>query len=124
MTRRLTCDGDKASDRFDICWMAFHLGRVMLLNDAQGKQSRDERRKDFGIIVKLKKASAEADEKADKLQTGEPQRKLVEGSVIELAQPELDRLLACIDRIGWNSSKLEAVEDTIDWLSSSEKVEA
>lgn len=124
MTRKLTCDGERASDRFDICWMSFHLGRVMLLNDAQGRQSRDERRKDFNIIVKLKKASTEADKEADKLQTGEQQRKVTDGAVVELTQPELDRLVACVDRIAWNSSKLEQVEDTLDWLTSAEKVDA
>ena len=36
MIRVLKCqEGD--SDKFDLCWMAIHLGRVLLMNDAAGK---------------------------------------------------------------------------------------
>ena len=136
MTRVLKLDGDKGFDRFDICWMALHLGRVMLLNDAQGKQASKERRSDFMIVRAFKAASdpvertppckecGKTDPKVDKLQTGDDQRVAKADAVVSLQQPELDRVMACIDRISWVTGKLEQVEDVVDWLNASEKVEA
>ena len=122
MIRVLKCqEGD--SDKFDLCWMAIHLGRVLLLNDAQGRQSRDERRRDLAILRAFKAASGPADAKADKLQTGEDQRVMTVGSELRLQQIEFDRLIALIDRVGWVTAKLELVEDTIDWLMASERKE-
>ncbi len=120
MVRRMTVE---VNDRCDLLWIAMHLGRNMLLNDASGKQSRDERRKDVAIVRALKAASVEAPEDRDLLQTGERQRDFTVGAVLELQQPELDRVIACVDRVPWTTGRIELVEDTLDWLNASEKVE-
>lgn len=131
MQRVAKFDGEHASDRCDVCWLAIHMGRVLVLNDAQGKQSRDDRRKDLAILRALRAASTEApDEKTEdgkpkypKLPTGDAQRMVTPGATLTLQQIEVDRLVALIDRVGWETSKIEAVEDTLDWLASAEKIE-
>ncbi|MES2341711.1 MAG: hypothetical protein V4597_08535 [Pseudomonadota bacterium] len=120
MTRTIKCE---IGERFDLCWMAMHLGRNLLLNDAQGRQSRDERRKDVAIVRAFKAASDEAPKEADLLQTGDKQRAMRPGAVVELQQPELDRLIACVDRVPWTTGKIELVEDTLDWLNASDKTD-
>ncbi len=101
MVRRVTCD---VSERFDICWMGLHIGRTLLINDNQGKQSHDERRRDRDLVKLLKAASDEAPAAADLLQTGEKQRVMKPGAVIEFTQSQLDRLIQCVDRPGWTTA--------------------
>lgn len=130
MTRIVVVEGEKASDRFDVCWLAIHLGRVLLMNDAQGKQSRDERRKDVTVLRVLKAASIVASDeisedgkpKYGRLPTGDAQRMVTPGATLSFTQIELDRLSALIDRVPWDTSKIEAVEDTLDWLAAADKL--
>jgi len=122
LTRQATFDGDRASDRFDICWVGIHLGRTVALNEAQGKQTRDERRKDVAILKALKACSTPA---TDAPKVGEDeQRAVTDGAVLVLEQPQHDRLMALIDRVPWLTGKIEAVEDCLDWLSAADKLDS
>lgn len=121
LTRQALFTGDAASDRFDICWTGIHLGRTVLLNEAQGKQARDERRKDVAVLKALKACSTPA---TDAPPVGEDaQRTVTEGATLTLEQPQHDRLIALVDRVPWLTAKIEAVEDCLDWLSAADKVE-
>ncbi len=116
MMRVITFEGDQASTRFDVCWMALHVGRIMLLNDVQSRETRDERRRDMMLVRAFRSASDEAPPEIGKLQTGDKQRVVKSGSSFPLQQIDLDRLLTCINRVGWGAGKLDIVEETIDWL--------
>lgn len=121
LTRVATFDGDKASDRFDVCWAAIHIGRTVLLNKAQGQQPRDERRKDVAVLKALKACSAPSADAA-KLETGDAQRSVTPDAMLTLEQPQHDRLCALIDAVPWMTGKIEAVEDALDWLAAADKV--
>lgn len=115
--------GEAAQERFAVCWTAIHLGRVLMIQDSQGKQGREERRRDMKLYSALKQAS---DEMPDALPTedGAPPRTLKDtGEPLVLEQSQHDRLCALIDRIPWVTRRLEAVEDTLDHLNAAEKVE-
>ncbi len=119
MIRRVTCDN---AERFDICWMSLYLGRPLLIADAEGKQTPEGRRLDRDLVRKLREASNDAPVEADVLQTGDRQRDVRLGATIDFSQPELDRLIAIVNRPCWNTNKLEVVEDTVDWLAAAERI--
>jgi hypothetical protein len=101
-----------SQEQFDVCWMALCLGRVLLMNEGNGKQSHDERIRDTVLLIALKAISTEAPEGAEKIQTGDANR-VWDGVSLTLTRAEILRLLALIDRIGWQTSKLEIVQQTV-----------
>jgi hypothetical protein len=122
LTRHAAFTGDTASDRFDVCWVAIHLGRTVGLNKSQGTQSRDERRRDVAILKALKACSGPAPD-APALDGGEAQRAVTPGAILVLEQPQHDRLCALIDLVPWMTAKIEAVEATLDWLAAADKLD-
>ena len=141
MKRVLVFEGDRVSDRFDVAWFGLHVGRVHLIADSDGKQTRSDRQKDLALLRLLRSGSVDAPDvqepddssgdgkrkmraKYPKLPTGDAQRLVTEGARVELSQEQLDRLVALIDRVAWDTSRLEFVEDTLDWLAAADKIDA
>jgi hypothetical protein len=116
MTRTATFSGDSAQSVFDILWTGINVGRVLMLQDTQGKQARDERRKDVVVLKALKACSTAKDGAGE-----DAPRAVTPDSVLTLPQPEHERLVSLVGRVPWETRKIEAVEDALDWLSAADK---
>mgnify|MGYP001617726332 CR=1 FL=1 len=116
-------DGDKAAERFDILFNGFVIGRqITLHNDEKGQQTREERRADLAVLRALE-AISDPENAESELIGGTKQRSVRLGETLVLKQAEFDRLEKRINRAPWDTGKLSAVEDALDFLATAEKVD-
>jgi len=124
MLRKIHCQSERDAERFTTAFQAFCFGRVVTLQiDLKGEpQKREDRRLDLGI-VRAFEAISTPDPSLPKLHGDVIARVLTDDSTLVLKQTELDRLDKYINRGPCDTGHLVALEDCLDWLAASEKVD-